>query len=65
MFPDTYITERRLRVVRELPWVITASVLLEMSDEDLDELDVATDSQHYWRTLGDIVDRIQASREAA
>ena len=30
---DTYITERRLKAVRELPWPIPAAVLVEMTDE--------------------------------
>jgi hypothetical protein len=44
MFPDTNILERRLRVVRTLPWGIPASVLLDLTDADLDALDVATGS---------------------
>jgi hypothetical protein len=35
------IIERRLRVVRDLPWMIPSSVILERSDADLDELDLA------------------------
>jgi len=63
MFPDRYITERRLRVVRELPWVLPWPVVLALRDADLDALDTAGDG--YWRTLGDIVDRIQASNKEA
>jgi len=63
MFPDTHIAECRLRVVRELLWVLPWSVVLELRDADLDALDAAGDA--YWRTLGGIVDRIQASKETA
>jgi hypothetical protein len=63
MFPDAYITERRLRVVRALPWVLPWSVVLELRDEDLDALDTAGDA--YWRTLSRIVTRIQTGQEAA
>jgi hypothetical protein len=57
--------ERRLRVVRDLPWVLPASVLLELTDADLDELDLATGSRHYWRTLNAIVTRIEATKDPA
>jgi hypothetical protein len=45
--------------MRELPWVIPALTIIEMSDEDLDLLDAAYDSPEYWSTLNMIVTRIQ------
>jgi hypothetical protein len=62
VIPDTDILERRARVVRELPWVIPASVVIEMTDWDLDRLDFAAREgpDTYWRMLNTIVTRIQA-----
>ena len=57
MIPDAYITELRLKALRELPWPIPAAVLVEMSDEDLDRLATAS-SEDYWRVLNGIVTRI-------
>ena len=54
---DTYITELRLKAVRELPWPIPAVVLVEMRDEDLDRL-AAASSDDYWRVLNGVVMRI-------
>lgn len=39
MIPDAYITERRLRVLREPLWPIPASVVISMTEENLDDLD--------------------------
>ncbi len=67
MIPDSYILERRLKAVRELPWPIPAVVLLEMTDEDLDRLASASD-RDYWRILNGVVGRIEtrtANEEAA
>jgi len=47
VIPDAYITELRLKAVRELPWPIPATVLLGMTDEDLDRLAAAPD-RYYW-----------------
>ncbi len=58
MIPDSYITERRLKVVKELPWPIPATVLISMTDEDLDRLASASDLD-YWSVLNAIVTRIQ------
>ena len=54
MIPDSYITESRLKALRELPWPIPAAILLEMPDEDLDRLTAAS-SEGYWRVLNGIV----------
>jgi hypothetical protein len=62
MFPDAEILERRVRQVERLPWPIPALMLLEISDEDLDDLDAAevAGRDEYWHTLNRIVRRIQA-----
>ena len=59
MIPDADILEARVMAMRELPWVILALVIIEMSDEDLDLLDAAYDKREYWSTLNTIVRRIQ------
>jgi hypothetical protein len=64
VIPDSYITESRLRAVRELPWPIPAAVLLEMTDEDLDRLAAAPD-RDYWRVLNGVVTRILKRRLVA
>ena len=67
MIPEAYITELRLKAVRELPWPIPAAVLLEMTDEDLDRLAAASE-EDYWRVLNGVVIRIEsrtASEEVA
>ena len=64
MIPDAYITELRLKAVRELPWPIPADVLFEMTDEDLDRLSAAT-NRDYWRVLNTIVTRISERRLTA
>jgi hypothetical protein len=63
VIPDADILENRVHAMRELPWIIPALVIIEMSDEDLDSLDAAADSPEYWSVLNRIVTRIE--REAA
>ncbi len=58
MIPDTYITEERLKAFSDLPWPIPASVLLEFTDEDLDNLGAAPTTDEYWHTLNAVVTRI-------
>lgn len=60
MIPDSFIADLRAKVVRELPWPIPAAVLLEMSDEDLDQLGAARNADEYWRILNGIVRRIES-----
>jgi hypothetical protein len=45
--------------MRELPWIIPALTIIEMTDEDLSHLDAAFDQPHYWSTLNEIVTRIK------
>jgi hypothetical protein len=63
LISDQDILENRVQAMRELPWVIPALVILEMSDEDLDTLDAAADTDKYWTVLNAIVSRIE--RKAA
>ena len=63
MIPDQDILENRVQAMRELPWVIPALVVVEMTDEDLDLLDAAYETSEYWSVLNRIVTRIE--REAA
>ena len=56
---DIDILENRVQAMRDLPWPIPALVIIEMTDEDLDNLDAAYDSPEYWSTLNKIVKRIQ------
>ena len=63
MFPDTYILERRLRQLERLPWAIPASVMMRMTEEDFDLLDMAKDPDEYWSILNGIIARIE--KEAA
>jgi hypothetical protein len=61
MFPDAYIVERRLRVLRGLPWPIPASMIMRFTDEDFDYLAKAHDGDAYWKTLSRIVARVQST----
>jgi hypothetical protein len=58
VIPDSYITESRLKVVRELPWPIPALVIVGMTDEDLDHLAAAPEGE-YWTILNVVVTRMQ------
>ena len=64
MIPDLDILERRIAVMRELPWPLPALVVIEMTDEDLDNLDAAADTDRYWSVLNGIVRRIQEREDA-
>jgi hypothetical protein len=57
--PDVDLTEQRLKTFMELPWILPVSILLEISDEDLDLLEAAGDADEYWRILNQIVKRIE------
>jgi hypothetical protein len=53
------ILENRVQAVLELPWVLPALVVIQFTDEDLDLLDAAYDTDKYWTPLNGIVRRIQ------
>lgn len=59
---DQDILENRVQAMRELPWVIPALVVIQISDEDLDLLDAAYDTDKYWTLLNGIVRRIQEDK---
>ncbi len=61
MIPDAFILEARAKVVRELPWPIPATVLLVVTDEDLDRLASAEDRDEYWHVLNGVVRRIESA----
>jgi hypothetical protein len=63
LIPDQDILESRVQAMRELPWVIPALVIMDMTDEDLDNLNAAADSPEYWGVLNEIVTRIQKGRQ--
>ena len=58
MIPGQDILESRVQAMRELPWVIPALTIIEMTDEDLDLLDAAYEKPEYWTVLNAIVTRI-------
>jgi hypothetical protein len=64
VIPDADILENRVQAMRELPWVIPALTIIEMTDEDLDRLDAAFDTPEYWSVLNAIVRRIQEREDA-
>jgi hypothetical protein len=55
--------ENSVRAMRDLPWVIPALVIMQFTDEDLDLLDAANETDEYWSVLNEIVTRIE--RKAA
>jgi hypothetical protein len=61
MIPNLDILERRIAAMRGVPWPIPALVIIEMTDEDLDLLDAAADTDRYWTVLNAIVSRIERS----
>jgi hypothetical protein len=64
MIPDTDILERRIAAMRGLPWPIPALVVMQVTDEDLDNLDEAADTDRYWTVLNRIVSRIESEIES-
>ena len=56
---DAFVAERRIRALWKPPWVLPATVVIGMTDEDLDLLYVARDKDEYWRLLRNIVERLK------
>ena len=54
------LLESRVAAMRDLPWVIPALTIIEMTDEDLDLLDAAYETREYWSVLNRIVTRIES-----
>jgi hypothetical protein len=46
--------------MRDIPWPIPALVVMQMTDEDLDNLDEAADTDRYWTVLNSTVRRIES-----
>lgn len=61
MIPDADILENRVMAMRDLPWPLAALTIIEMTDEDLGNLDAAADTDRYWAVLHSIVSRIERS----
>jgi hypothetical protein len=54
---DARIAEERLETFQSIPSWVAAEVLLELTDEDLDNLALAEENE-YWMVLRSIVSRI-------
>ena len=57
MFPDTEILRKRASACARLPWVLSAPLLLEITDADVDAL-ASTPDEEYWTVLNRIIFRI-------
>jgi hypothetical protein len=62
---DPHILSRRLGALHSLPWPIPAVVLIQFTDQDLDDLDLAEQAGRdaYWVCLNRIVNRITSHTE--
>jgi hypothetical protein len=63
---DPHILRGHIRALHSVPWPIPAVVLIQFTDEDLDELDLAEQAgsrDAYWRCLNRIVGRITSHTE--
>jgi hypothetical protein len=47
VFPDEHILERRSWQLHRLPWPIPAAVIMRMTEEDFDRLDMAADRDEW------------------
>jgi hypothetical protein len=56
---DAFVAEKRIRALWELPWVLPATVVIGMTDEDLDLLYAARDKDEYWLLLSNIVEHLE------
>ena len=59
--PD--LLESQVAVVRDLPHGVPALVMIEMTSQELAQLDAAADSSHYPSVLSTIVRRIESHRK--
>jgi hypothetical protein len=55
---DVGLTKERLKAFMDLPWVLPATMLMRITDEDLDILGSAG-KEDYWRELAKIAERIE------
>jgi hypothetical protein len=56
------LLESRVQAVRDLPWALSALTIMQMTDLDLDHLDMTADTDGYWPTLNAIVGRIERTQ---
>jgi hypothetical protein len=56
---DAFVCERRIRALRELPWVLPATTVMRLTALDLDLLYAARDKDEYWHLLRNIVERLE------
>jgi hypothetical protein len=56
---DAFVCERRIRALRELPWVLPATTVIRLTALDLDLLYAARDKDEYWHLLRNIVERLE------
>jgi hypothetical protein len=66
MTRDPYILSKRIRVMHNLPWAIPATLMVRLTDQHLDELDLAerTSRDAYWLALGRIVHELTQESKA-
>ena len=57
------LLESQIAAVRDLPHGVPALVIIEMSDQELVQLDAAADTSHYPAVLRGIVRRIESDRK--
>jgi hypothetical protein len=55
VIPDGYILERRARVLRELPHMLPAGIVMLLTSEDLAQ----DDPEDYWTEFDATLDRIE------
>jgi phage FluMu protein gp41 len=65
LIPDLDILERRVAAMRDIPWPIPATIIIGLTDEDLDNLDAAANTDRYWRVLNGIISRIESEAQSA
>lgn len=56
------VLESQVAAMRDLPFGVPALVVIEMTDQELIQLDAAADSSHYPSVLSAIVARIASDR---
>ena len=57
------LLESQISAMRDLPHGVPALVVIEMTDQELAQLDAAADTPHYQSVLNTIVRRIESDRK--
>jgi hypothetical protein len=65
LIPDLDILDRRVAAMTAIPWPIPSTIIMYMTDEDLDNLDAAANTDRYWAQLNRIVGRIEREAQNA